>query len=199
MPECSYCGESFDSEGAELDHLRAEHADELGPIDRRRVGLEDGDEGGLPTGPIALGVVLVAAVAVVGYVVFAGGGGETSGGPTNIGSVHYHGTINMTVTGERVDFGRPTYQRPQANPAFHFEGGDGTQWHAHAQGVTLAYAMGTLGINVTDSTVEFEGRTYRDGSAGTTVIVAVNGNDVDPSRYVLQRGDHVRIVVRREG
>ena len=37
MTECDYCGESFDSEDAYLNHLQAEHRDELGRIDQKRV------------------------------------------------------------------------------------------------------------------------------------------------------------------
>lgn len=211
MPDCDYCGESFDSEGAEIKHLRAEHRDELGPIDRRRVGDIDDDDEGLPTGPIALGVVLVAAVAVVAYVIFiaGGGGGTAAGQPHSVGSVHYHGTINATIDGQQLDFSRPRFQRPQEYPAFHFEGGDGSIWHVHAQDVTLAYAMNTLGIGVADSSVTFDGTTYRDNSSEWEVVVEVDGNDVDPDQFVLEgvsdeqaarrgEGQHVRIVVRPE-
>lgn len=199
MPDCGYCDESFDDEASYHDHLRSEHADELGPIDRRRVSSES-DGGGLPTGPLALGLVLVASAAVVGYVIFlpGGGGGTPDDGPTNIGGVHYHGTIEMVVAGEPVDFSQPEYQRPGEYPAFHFEGGDGTTWHAHAEGVTLAYAMSTLDISVTADTVTFEGTTYDDADSDTTVRITVNGEPVTPSSYVLQEGDAVRIVVEVE-
>jgi sulfur carrier protein ThiS len=197
MPDCDYCGASFDGEQAELKHLEAEHLNELGPIDRRRVGV-DGADGGFPVGPVALGGVIVAAAAVVVYVIFlAGGGGAAPSGPTNIGSVHYHGTINVTVDGQQLDFGRSKYQHPRSEPAFHFEGGDGSQWHVHAQQVTLQYAMGTLGINVTEDTVTYNGTTYRDSDPGTEVVVQVNGQSVDPSEYVLKRDDHIRIVARQ--
>jgi len=196
MPDCDYCGASFDSEEAEIEHLRDEHGNELGPIDQRRVGVTD-DGDGFPTGPVALGFVLVAAFAVVGYVIFVAGSGAASDGPTDVGSVHYHGTINVTVEGETVDFSQPEYQRPQEHPAFHFEDGEGGRWHVHGQGVTLQYAMETLDIEVTEDTVTFDGTTYRDGDEGTTVVVEVNDQPVDPSEYVLQRGDHIRIVVER--
>lgn len=208
MPDCDYCGESFGSERAELDHLRSEHLDELGPIDRRRVGATDEEEGGLPTGPIALGAVLVAAAAVVGYVIFFAGSGAAAG-PHSHGSVHHHGTINVTIDGETVDFSQPRYQVGSTHEqAFHFEAGSDF-WHVHAQGVTLQYAMESVGINVTDDAVTFDGTTYRDSSPEWEVLVQVNGEDVDPETYVLDRGTseaaarngegpHIRIVVRPE-
>ncbi|MFB6192410.1 MAG: hypothetical protein ABEI11_03720 [Haloarculaceae archaeon] len=205
---CDYCEESFACEDAYHSHLRARHEDELGPIDRRRVGTSGDD--GMETGPLALGAVLVVAVALVGYVIFfTGGGTGTSGGSGTVNGIevaqtptgpiseanHIHGTIEMTVTGERVDFSRQQYQL-QAD-AFHFEGGDGDRWHVHAPGVTLEYAMATLGIELDPDAVTYGETTYEDGE-GYEVTIAVNGNPVDPATYVLRDGDSVRIVVSEQ-
>jgi len=200
MPDCSYCSDSFDDEEAYLRHLEAEHADELGPIDRRRID-DDADDADADSSVgivvIAL-VVVLAAGGVAGVMLLSSGGSSADaaqGGPSDIGSVHYHGTIAVIIDGQRLDFSRDRYQL-QAD-AFHFEGGGGTRWHVHARGVTLAYAMETLDIGVTDSSVTYRGTTYRDGTSSTTVTVTVNDNPVTPSEYVLQNGDRVRIVVER--
>lgn len=194
MPECAYCGETIDGEAAYLDHLREAHLDELGPIDRRRVST---DEGGLalPTGPLAIGVVLLASAVVVGYVIFlpGGGGAGPNEGPTNLWGVHYHGTIEVIIDGERLDFSRDRWQLRA--DAFHFEGNEGNRWHGHAELVTLAWAMDTLGIDVTATTVTYEGTTYDDAGPDTMVSVAVDGEPVDPATYVLEEGDAIRIVV----
>ena len=192
MPECDYCGASHDTEGAHLDHLESEHYDELGPIDKRRV--DDRNEGsGFPMGPVAVGVVLLAAAGIVGYVVFVlGGTGAASVGQA--GTAHYHGTIEMTVLGNDVDFSRDRYQL--RDDRFHFEGGDGTRWHAHATGVTFQYAMNALGFDVElGPKTLVAGDTYTDGE-GYEVVFEVNGNEVTDLNYVLKEGDHVRIVVR---
>jgi len=77
MPECDYCGATV-AEADYQDHLRTEHYDELGRIDRRRVGANASDDG-LPTGPIALVAVVGVTVAVIAYLLlFAGGGGDGS-------------------------------------------------------------------------------------------------------------------------
>jgi hypothetical protein len=61
--------------------------------------------------------------------------------------------------------------------------------------------MATLGLEVTEDTVTYEGTTYRDSDPGTTVEVLVDGEAIDPSTYTLdgadtaENGDHVRIVV----
>lgn len=207
MPDCDYCGESFGGEDAYLDHLAAEHEGELGPIDRRRVESSDGGGGGLlaglSAGPVALVLVLVLAGGAVAYVTFGVGGGGSPGEPYDYGTVHKHGTINVTINGQTLDFRKSKYQ--MQDRAFHFEGGNGRLWHVHARGVTLAYAMETLGINVTANSVTFEGTTYRDDDPEWEVVVEVNGESVDPDEYVLQgaseanyqQGDHIRIVVRQ--
>jgi len=217
MPECDYCEETFEDERSHLEHLGTDHEEELGAIDRRRVDEAVGDDdGGLPTGPLVLGVVLGVSVLIGGYVVFAGGSG--GGGTVNgiavaqtPGAVseaaHEHGTIRMTVDGERVDFGDPEYQRPREFGAFHFEGGDGRVWHKHASGVTLEYAMATLGIEVSAEAVTVDGETYRDSDPGTNVSVTVDGEPVDPATYELEGasaadaagGDTIRIAVTTDG
>ncbi|WP_302082725.1 hypothetical protein [Salinibaculum rarum] len=219
MPECDYCGDSFEGDHAHLEHLRAEHEGELGSIDRRRIEeeLETTDSDGFPTGPVVLGIVLAVAIAIVGYVIFVHGDSGGSGAVNDISvaqlpgqpteSAHDHGLINVTIDGQELDFSQRQFQRPQEYAAFHFEGGDGRVWHKHAPGVTLEYAMATLGIDVSEDSVTFDGTTYRDSDAGTNVTVTVDGESVDPDRYELsgasdqtpQQGDFVRIVVTTEG
>jgi len=195
MPDCDYCGASFDSEEAELKHLESEHADELGPIDKRRVGDVDSGDDGLPTGPIALGVVLLVSAGIVAYVVFVAGG--SGGGSADVGPVdsdHYHGTMEVVVTGDQVDFSQDRYQ--VRDRRFHFEDGDGTEWHAHATSVTFGYAMDALGFDasVSPNSFSIDGETYTDGE-GYEVTFEVNGESLDDLDYVLEEGDDVRVVV----
>jgi hypothetical protein len=212
MAECDYCGEGFDDEDALLDHMADEHEGELGRIDQRRVGDRGDDGGGVPTGPIALGLIIFVSAAVVAFVVFGGPGGDGGDAaeipdPEQVptGETHEHGTMEMVVLGEQVDFSQQKYQvGSTGNPNFHFENGDGRVWHAHANGVTVQYAMWTLDIGVTEDEVIYNGTTYRDAE-GYNVSVTVNGESVDPTTYTLEgaseqdpeAGDHVRIVVEQ--
>lgn len=192
MPECDYCGASQAGEEAHLDHLESEHYDELGPIDKRRI--DDRNEGsGFPTGAVAVGVVLLAAAGIVGYVVFVlGGTGGTAVGQT--GSAHHHGSMQMTVVGNDVDFSESRFQL--RDDRFHFEGGEGTRWHAHATGVTFQYAMNALGFDVElEPKALVAEETYTDGE-GYEVIFEINGNEVTDLDYVLKQGDDIRVVVR---
>lgn len=208
MPECSYCGAGFDDEEPLLQHKADTHESELGTIDQRRVAELDGDDGGgLPTGPIVLVGVIAIAVAMVGYVIFFAGGGSAGGAgePGAYGSTHEHGPMEMRVLGDRVDFSQSQYQ--VAADRFHFENGDGQIWHTHAEGVTIQWAMETLGINVTENSVTYDGATYRDSDPEYNVTVAVDGESADPSSFVLegpsdpalaeQQGDSVLIAVER--
>ncbi|UPV75320.1 C2H2-type zinc finger protein [Halorussus limi] len=209
---CDYCGATFDDEETYLRHLRDDHGDDLGPIEQRRVTELDSDDDaptvamyGGAVGALAIGVLLA-------YLLFFSGGGAGGAGsaadtagttdasgltqPRAVGSVHYHGTINATIGGQELDFGRQRFQL-QAD-AFHFENGEGERWHVHAERVTLAWAMQTLGIDVTNGTVTFRGTTYGDES-DETARVTVNGESVRPTEYVLKKGDRIRIVANASG
>ncbi|UPW01375.1 C2H2-type zinc finger protein [Halorussus gelatinilyticus] len=204
---CDHCGATFDDEEGYLRHLSTEHGDDLGPIEQRRVdSLRFDDDGptiamyGGAVGALAIGVLLAYLLFFSGGEAGGAGGPDDAGGtpdasgltrPQAVGSVHYHGTIEATIGGQQLDFGRQRFQL-QAD-AFHFENGEGRRWHVHAEEVTLAWAMQTLGIDVTNGTVSYRGTTYGD-DPGETARVLVNGESVTPTEYVLQKGDRVRIV-----
>ena len=201
MAECDHCGRSFDDEEAYLRHLRDEHAGALSRIEQRRVEDLEDDSDGVPTaavyGATIVGILIAGAVA---YVFFIGGGsadGDVKVEPHSSGGVHYHGTMNVTIDGQTLDFSRDRYQM-QDRQYFHYEGGDGSQWHVHGEDVTLEYALHTLDIQVTADSVTFEGTTYSDDDEGTTVTFEVNGDSVNPRDYVLQDGDEVRVIVTTE-
>ncbi|WP_338729967.1 MoaD/ThiS family protein [Haladaptatus sp. DJG-WS-42] len=192
MPECSYCDEAFSSADAYHDHLRSDHAAELGPIDRRRVGLTEDEPTATDVAPYALVVVILAVAGVIGYVTFFAGSDNIQ--PTNLGGAHFHGPITAEIGGDRLDFSQSRFQNQDR--AFHFEGGDGSQWHGHANQITLKYAMDTLNISVTEASVSYDGTTYAQAN-GDTVRVQVNGESVNPAEYLLQEGDRITIIARR--
>jgi hypothetical protein len=206
MESCSHCGETFEEEGAYLSHLAAEHRGELTALEERKVEAANTSVSTtltdrLPSGGFLVLVVLILfSAALVAFVSFGlGSGGSASGErtPVGVGEVHYHGTIQVVIDGERIDFSQSQYQL-QAD-AFHFEGGDGSRWHVHARGVTFEWAMDSLGFDVTPDSVGFQGETYRDSDPGTNVSVTINGESVDPPSYVLREGDSIRIVVETDG
>lgn len=204
MADCRYCEASFDDEEALDDHLRSTHAEELGPIDRRRVGLAEGSDG--EESPFSLPLVVggVLAILLLGGVVwisfFAGSGGNGGSGdavdaevqPTNVGQAHFHGTIEATIDGERLDFTEDRYVGQ--DDAVDFHGDDATAWHAHSDRLTIEYTFATVGIDLTEDSITYEGETYVDGE-GYEVRFTVNGDPVDPTTYTLADEDHIEIVV----
>lgn len=200
MHECDYCSASFEDEEAYLGHLGEEHGDELGPIEQRRVDAVDDGDGGIPrfalAGAVVVGLVLLGGVAVG----LLGGGGDGAPGqlndsaprePIGLGSAHEHGEMTVTIDGRTLDFSQQQYQLQ--DDYFHYEAGDGSRWHVHGDGITLEYALESLGIETAPDALAFDGTVYRDGE-GATVEYVVNGEPVDPTTYELQRGDRVEVV-----
>lgn len=203
MHDCDHCSDSFEAEEAYLEHLRDEHGDDLGPIEQRRVDALDDGSGGVPrfvyAAAVVVGLVLLGGVAVG---LLGGGGGGSPGTlndsaprqPTNVGGPHYHGGMTVTIDGRSLDFSQPQYQVGQTGErAFHYERGNGERWHVHARGVTLEYALESLGIDSAPDALAFDGSVYRT-SKGDTVRYVVNGQSVDPTSYVLQPNDQVEVV-----
>lgn len=77
MVECEYCGAAFESEEGHLEHLGDEHAEELGPIDQRRVAAATADdEDGLPVvGLLSGAAVLLVLVVAIWFFFLSGGSG----------------------------------------------------------------------------------------------------------------------------
>lgn len=204
MPDCDYCGESFEDEEEYVSHLESEHYGELSRLDQRRVGESDEDTDGFPVGAAILGGTLVAAFAVVTILlVTMGGSGGGSDGPSNLGSVHEHGTMVITIEGETLDLNSELFLLQ--DDFFHFEGNElqsGVDiWHTHGQGVTLQYALETLGITVNDDGTElsYDGTTYRADDPGTEIVIEVNGEPVEPAEYQPDGVGPVEDVANGEG
>lgn len=206
VPECRHCGETFEDEADLATHLTERHEAALSRLDRRRAeAARDADAEGTDgdastTGRVlrvAVPVVLGVVVAGFLYVLLAPGGSPAETGaasqPTDLYAVHYHGTMEVAVLGDRIDLSRDRYQLRA--DAFHFERNRGERWHVHARGVTLEWALESLGMDATTDSVTVGGATYRDGEAGHDVRILVNGEPVDPRSYVLEQGDAVRVLV----
>ena len=75
-----------------------------------------------------------------------------------------------------------------------FRDGD-RRWFTSENDVTIAAALVEQGVEVTNSTLTYDGTTYDEASDGTTVEVRVDGRPVDPTEYTLQDGDSVWVYV----
>ncbi|MHC3438662.1 hypothetical protein ACYJ1Y_11335 [Natrialbaceae archaeon A-gly3] len=219
--ECSYCNEPVPDEEY-LDHLRATHDDELSAIDRRRVDEELGTKRSRDANltRYALGVGALTLFVLAYVAIFTGalssdgffGTDDSSAAilPDADDRVHYHGTIEVIVDGEPIDFSQPEYIAQHG--CFHFHNDDAVDdgvWHVHCENVSLEFALETLGIDATADSVEINGEMYADDDPDTSVSITVDGEPVDPETYVLEgvgpvdqaqqgAGDNVRIVVESE-
>lgn len=147
------------------------------PVDPSRYELQEGDE-------------------VWVLVLTEGSDPPTPGEHIPSDRLHVHGSMEFVVNGDSLDFSREKWQAASHNDHFHFEGSHADPWHAHSWSVTLEYALSTLqDIEVTDHGIRYNGTTYSDGEAGTTVRITANGEPVDPSEYYLKDGDDIRIVI----
>jgi len=205
MEECDHCSESFEDEDAYLEHLAAEHREELGRIEQRRVEEYEGEQSGGSRTGLYVSVAAVAIIAALGA--FALGNVFGSSTPTpmqddvrepnGLRTVHEHGTMNVTVDGQEIDFSQREYQ--VQDDYFHFENGDGTEYHLHGRGITLEYALETLDIGVTNTALSYEGTVYNDTNPNERVVYRVNGEAVNPEQYVLQEGDQVEVIAEETG
>jgi molybdopterin converting factor small subunit len=223
MQECDHCGATFDDEDAYLSHLAAEHREQLGRIEEKRVESHEADQGGGRT-QLYLSVAAVAVIAAlaafgIGTLFTGGGGGDTiaasaqnaqspmAGGgdvpapaqdqvalPQNPGATHDHGPMTVEIDGEQLDFSRDRFQ--VQDDYFHFEPGDlpSNYYHLHAQRITLEYGLETLGIGVTNSTLSYNGTVYDDDDPNQRVVYRVNGEEVNPELYKLSEGDEVTVI-----
>ncbi len=200
--DCSYCTETFDNEATYLDHLESAHYTELGTIDKRRVAgrTTTSGSGGYP--PMvyygAVAAVVLIAFGLVGLLITSFGGTDEQ--------IHEHGTLEVTINGESIDFGDPQYTAEGQNAnSFHFHTGDSDVWHLHPTRQTLGESMANLGFELTDSAITIDGETYDDDHPETSVSVTVNGESVGPE-YELEgvgpveearqgAGDNIKIVI----
>ena len=212
MPQCSYCGDSFSDEEALLHHLDTDHREELGRIDRRRVeslgSEDDANRKVVAIGAVALLLIGLGAVLLVI-------GGDDSPEPTPNPSVHEHGTMSIVIDGDEL----PLSESPdfvENDQIFHFHGYEMDEygahvWHIHGTDVTLQWALSTLGIEVNDAgtTLTYDGETYDDADASTSVDIRVNDESIEPGSYFLEGvgpesaaaagdGDDVVIIVERD-
>lgn len=198
--DCTYCDETFDAESKHLKHLKKNHYDDLSAIDKRRVDSEFGSpEESRDWFPIIAGaavVVILGAVLYFSVVASSGNGSVNTDGEIqpNFGAAHDHASWSVTIEGNTIDFSQDQYQL--AHDYVHFEGGDGSTIHLHATQVTIEYALEVHGFEADKNSLKYGDVQYNDSEEGTEVIYRVNGQEVDPTTYIIQDGDNVEIIVR---
>lgn len=200
MPDCDYCSASFDDEDAYDEHLADEHADELGPIDRRRVEqrIGGGDSDGVPTGPLILFGVIGFALLVVAYVIlFMGGGSGDLGSLPEQGdsAVISEVTTEPSTGNDHVSSGTDIdYERVPPTSGTHYSATEqagfyeetrplGSLVHTLEHGAVVVY----YDPSQLSSSAESELQSHAESYTGTwaSFVAVPNPNDNPESAYVL--------------
>lgn len=110
-----------------------------------------------------------------------------------LGSLHAHFTLTVTLDGVAIDFSRAKYQLRDRR--FHFEGGDGTTGHMHATGITLDYALRTLGMTLTSECFTLDGGRRFCNTEDKSLEMFVNGAaNTEFEKYAPKDGDEIVII-----
>ena len=71
---------------------------------------------------------------------------------------------------------------------------DDHTWRANSS-VTLAEGLGTFGIDANETTLTYDGETYRESTNGTEIYYRVSGEEVDPTSATIADGDQIWVTV----
>lgn len=209
--DCHHCDNSFDTKKKSLQHMLDEHDDELSSHKRDSIKRElnklqakEQNSGFQIPKTAVVGAVAVVALAGIlygmssaGVVTFTAGGTTATSGNVPLGpagSVHEHAPFVVSIDGERIDFSKPKYQVGQTqNQHVHFEAGDGSTIHKHATGVTIRYALESLGMELNESCVTLDtGKSYCESENGGELSITANGQSVPPE-HVIMNGERIMI------
>lgn len=113
--------------------------------------------------------------------------GESNASVASAGTTHEHVAFVVAVNGRRIDFSRRQFQLRSRK--VHFENGNGTLIHKHADGVTIDYTLNTLGMDLAGDCLRL-GDQYTYCEDGGTLNVTANGEPV-PRWYEIRDGDTV--------
>lgn len=116
------------------------------------------------------------------------------------GSLHAHGSMVVEINGETYTLADEprNHESNTGDPNFHFhEGSD--QYHLHAEGVTLDYALDSLPqVEASAETFEFRGHTYDANDADTRVRYVAGGDAVGLNYTIPESAPALRVVVETD-
>lgn len=75
-----------------------------------------------------------------------------------LGSIHEHADVKIYINGKAIDFSQRKYQ--VTTSFIHFEDGVGDVVHIHATGLTIGHLFKSLGGDLNNNCLVFEGQSY---------------------------------------
>lgn len=185
MPEfvCEKCSKSFKTEEALNQHNNAKHSSLKEDKIFSSYKKQKRNSKILVYGVIAVAVVAVIAIA---FFFMQNLPSASIGVP---GSAHYHADIKVYIEGTPINFAQSRFQLQ--SQYIHFESGDGDIVHYHATGIPFSFFFETLGINLSDSCIEYNNANYCT-NAEKSLKLYVNGEKVeDIENYIAQDLDKI--------
>lgn len=101
-------------------------------------------------------------------------------GDVKLSDNHYHGTIVVMENGEQVNLTNDKYQLKHSS--FHMQHKEDFRWHAHVEGISIRFALGTLGL--------FDRPVFVPGVTTSDLQACRNGRRVS-LYYVIGPGDEI--------
>lgn len=112
-----------------------------------------------------------------------------------IKEVHVHSDFLFYIMGEQVDLSQNKYQSTTTqilSPNIHLHDNIGTEIHRHAEGVTLADFLHSLGFTLTDSCITTDAQKTYCTDSSRSLLLFVNGTVVPkPTTYINQERDRI--------
>ncbi len=143
-------------------------------------------------------------VALTGCVSPGGGGGSSHGGGDRLDE---SGTMEVVIDGSEVDLTEDRFQAEHADDyamAFHFHEFDEYWYMEGTERVTFAEAVDhiphfSFDADGGDFRITYDGTVYDRGEEGTEMTFLVDDEEVDPTEYELQDGDHLHLEITTDG
>ena len=117
------------------------------------------------------------------------------GAPENAGKLgdeHIHGSLLVSIFGDKFDFSTPNYQVKTS--WIHFENQDGDTIHRHSTGVELEFLFDSMNVVIDDKCFVFpDGRQFCTNNDYSLKFYVNQQKVEDIRRYVIQEEDRILI------
>jgi len=140
---------------------------------------------------VVIVVIIVALIAVISYRVQLAIEGANERYNTE---VHVHADFAVYMNGNKLDFSQTEYQSSvghEKDEHVHLHDGDGKVVHRHAEGVTFAKFLKSIGYELTNDCFTTDTGERYCTNASSTLGFYVNGITADKISYVPQEEDKI--------
>jgi hypothetical protein len=108
--------------------------------------------------------------------------------------VHVHADFAVYMNGDQLDFSQTGYQSSvshEKDEDVHLHDGDGKVVHRHAEGVTFAQLLKSIGYELGSDCFTTDTKEQYCTNASSTLAFYVNGTPADKTTYIPQEEDQI--------